>query len=77
MHAMGYFKHDLKEREKAHFLDTLERYRAGKAPLSTLLAILGVWIARWGQDYLEGQVYFNPYPLELFEISDSGKGRNY
>lgn len=77
MHAMGYFKHDLNEREKAHFLDTLERYRAGKAPLSTLLTVLGVWIARWGQDYLEGQVYFNPYPLDLFEISDSGKGRNY
>lgn len=77
MHAMGYFKHQLNEREKAHFLDTLERYRAGKAPLSTLLTVLGVWIARWGQEYLEGQVYLNPYPLELFEISDSGKGRNY
>jgi uncharacterized protein YbgA (DUF1722 family) len=77
MHAMGYFKQKLSEREKAHFLDNLERYRSGKAPLSTLLAVLGVWIARWGQDYLESQVYFNPYPLELFEITDSGKGRNY
>jgi uncharacterized protein YbgA (DUF1722 family)/uncharacterized protein YbbK (DUF523 family) len=77
MHAMGYFKHDLNEREKSHFLDSLERYRAGKAPLSTLLALLGVWIARWGQDYLESQIYFNPYPLELFEITDSGKGRDY
>lgn len=77
MHAMGYFKNELNEREKAHFLDTLERYRAGKAPLSTLLAVIGVWTARWEQDYLENQVYFNPYPLDLFEISDSGKGRNY
>lgn len=77
MHAMGYFKNELNQREKAHFLDTLERYRAGKAPLSALLAVIGVWIARWKQDYLESQVYFNPYPLDLFEISDSGKGRNY
>lgn len=77
MHAMGYFKNELNQREKAHFLYTLERYRAGKAPLSALLAVIGVWIARWKQDYLESQVYFNPYPLDLFEISDSGKGRNY
>ena len=77
MHAMGYFKKVLNEREKAHFLDTLERYRAGKAPLSALLAVIEVWIARWGQEYLEEQVYFSPYPLDLFEISDSGKGRDY
>jgi uncharacterized protein YbgA (DUF1722 family)/uncharacterized protein YbbK (DUF523 family) len=77
MHAMGYFKKELKQREKAHFLDTLEHYRAGKAPLSTLLAMLESWNARWDQDYLEDQTYFHPYPLELFEISDSGKGRNY
>ncbi len=77
MHAMGYFKNQLNEREKAHFLDMLERFRGGKAPLSTLLAVLGGWIARWGQDYLASQVYLNPYPLELFEISDSGKGRDY
>lgn len=77
MHAMGYFKNELKQQEKAHFLDTLERYRAGKAPLTTLLAMLGSWNARWHHGYLEDQVYFNPYPLDLFEISDSGKGRNY
>lgn len=76
MHAMGYFKNELNSREKAHFLDLLERYRAGRAPLSALLAVLGVWIARWERDYLAGQVYFNPYPLELIEISDSGKGRD-
>lgn len=76
-HAMGYFKKELKPREKAHFLDTLERYRKAKAPLNTLLTMLGSWNARWRHDYLDNQVYFNPYPLDLFEISDSGKGRDY
>ena len=27
------------------------------------------------EGYLDGQSYFEPYPLELVEITDSGKGR--
>jgi uncharacterized protein YbgA (DUF1722 family)/uncharacterized protein YbbK (DUF523 family) len=75
MHAMGYFSRQLNPREKAHFLDLLELYRQGKIPLSAAISVIRSWIHRFGTDYLEAQVYFEPYPPELVEITDSGKGR--
>ncbi len=76
MHAMGYFKDGLTPPEKAHFIASLEKYRAGKIPLSATIAIVNAWLARFGSDYLKQQTYFEPYPEELVEITDSGKGRD-
>ncbi len=76
MHAMGYFKDGLTPPEKAHFMATLEKYRAGKIPLSATIAIVNAWLARFGSDYLKQQTYFEPYPEDLVEITDSGKGRD-
>jgi len=76
MHALGYFKDGLMPPEKAHFLATVERYRAGKIPLSAGLAIVNSWLARFGSDYLKQQTFFGPYPEGLVEITDSGKGRD-
>ncbi len=76
MHAMGYFKDRLTPPEKAHFIATLEKYRAGKIPLSATIAIVNAWLARFGSDYLKQQTYFEPYPEDLVEITDSGKGRD-
>ena len=77
MHAMGFFKKELSALEKAHFLDLMERYRAAKAPLHSLQALVGSWVERFDTDYLRQQSYFAPYPMELYEITDSGKGRSY
>lgn len=77
MHAMGYFSRQLNAGEKALFLDDLERYRAGRLPLSACQGVLAAWIARFGQEYLAGQSLFRPFPDDLVEISDSGKGRDY
>jgi uncharacterized protein YbgA (DUF1722 family)/uncharacterized protein YbbK (DUF523 family) len=74
-HALGYFKEELSPVEKAFFLKSLDRYRAGKIPLSVCTSIIRVWIARFGQSYLEPQTYFEPYPEDLVEITDSGIGR--
>jgi uncharacterized protein YbgA (DUF1722 family)/uncharacterized protein YbbK (DUF523 family) len=76
MHAMGYFKEGLAAAEKRHFLGALEKYRAGKIPLSATVAIVNSWLARFGSDYLQQQTFFEPYPEELVEITDSGKGRD-
>jgi uncharacterized protein YbgA (DUF1722 family)/uncharacterized protein YbbK (DUF523 family) len=76
MHAAGYFKEGLAAPEKAHFLAALEKYRAGKIPLSAAIAIVNSWLARFGSDYLKQQTYFEPYPEALVEITDSGKGRD-
>jgi uncharacterized protein YbgA (DUF1722 family) len=75
MHALGFFSDGLSTGEKAFFLDALERYRAGRIPLSAVTAIARSWIVRFSTDYLKNQTFFEPYPTELVEISDSGKGR--
>lgn len=77
MHAMGYFKKGLSSREKAFFLDSLQKYRSGKTPLSTATRILGSWIIRFNEEYLMSQTFFKPYPEELVEIADSRKGRDF
>lgn len=76
MHALGYFKKELTGKEKKYFLHCLEKYREERIPLSALLSILQAWIIKYEKKYLERQRYFNPYPLELVEITDSGKGRD-
>jgi uncharacterized protein YbgA (DUF1722 family)/uncharacterized protein YbbK (DUF523 family) len=73
MHALGYFSYDLSSEEKAFFLDELQRYRDGKTPASSPRSILKSWFARFGQEYLERQTYFAPYPEGLLELTDSGK----
>jgi len=75
MHALGYFSKEISSREKSYFLDALERYRAGKLPLSAVISIVNSWIVRFEQPYLARQTFFSPYPEELALMSDSGKGR--
>lgn len=76
MHALGYFSDKLTSREKAYFLDLLEAYRNEKIPLSAVLTVLESWIIKYEEEYLSRQTYFTPYPPELMEIADSGKGRD-
>lgn len=76
MHALGYFSEKLTSDEKAYFLDTLQKYRDEKVPLSVPVSLVGVWIARFKEPYLARQTFFAPYPEALVAISDSGKGRS-
>lgn len=77
MHGLGYFSNTLSFKEKAFFLDSIEMYRNGKVPLSVPLNIVKSWIIRFDNEYLMTQTFFLPYPKELMEITDSGKGRDY
>jgi uncharacterized protein YbgA (DUF1722 family) len=76
MHALGYFSDGLSRSEKAFFLESLDKYRAGKIPLSASLSVVSSWLARFKNEYLEKQTFFAPYPEALVEITDSGKGRD-
>lgn len=76
MHAMGYFSSDLTGREKQFFLGSLDKYREMKIPLSVPVGILNSWLARYEREYLAGQTFFEPYPEDLVQITDSGKGRD-
>ena len=76
MHGLGYFSNELSSDEKAFFLDSLERYRSESVPLSVPLNIIRSFVVRFQEDYLAQQTFFEPYPEELMEITDSGKGRD-
>jgi uncharacterized protein YbgA (DUF1722 family)/uncharacterized protein YbbK (DUF523 family) len=77
MHAMGHFKDKLNKQEKTFFLKLTEEYRRGKTPLKSDIDVLMSWAVRFGEKYLLDQTFFNPYPEDLLDISDSGKGRDY
>lgn len=74
MHALGHFSEKLAGPEKAWFLELLERYRACRVPLSSVLTALRGWIVRFDEPFLKQQCFFEPYPETLVEMRDSGKG---
>ena len=73
MHILGYFKNELSKDEKSFFLETLDLYREGRIPFTSVLRLLKSWTIRFKSEYLEYQTYFEPYPEELMELSDSGR----
>lgn len=75
MHALGYVSERLAPREKAFFLATLGEYSAGRVPLSIPSRLMQSWIVRFEVSYLAEQAFFEPYPRELLDELDSGKGR--
>lgn len=75
MHMLGHVSDGLSGAEKALFLDTLEKYRAGQVPLSVPVALVRSWALRFGREKLLTQTFLEPYPEALVEITDSGKGR--
>jgi uncharacterized protein YbgA (DUF1722 family)/uncharacterized protein YbbK (DUF523 family) len=76
MHILGYFSDELTHEEKAFMLDTFEKYKDKKVPLSVPLHILKSYAIKYKQTYLLDQTIWNPYPAELVDISDSGKMEN-
>ncbi|WP_459841630.1 YbgA family protein [Halanaerocella petrolearia] len=76
MHAFGHFSNYLVTEEKNFFLNTVGKYRHGKVPLSVPINILKAWTIKYEIEYLREQTFFTPYPEELVQIKDSGKGIN-
>jgi uncharacterized protein YbgA (DUF1722 family)/uncharacterized protein YbbK (DUF523 family) len=76
-HAMGFVSDGLTKGEKNFLLNTIEEYRDERIPLSTVLHLIRSHAIRFNNAYVYDQVFMNPYPKELVEITDSGKGRNY
>jgi len=76
MHALGYFSEGLSAKEKSFFLNSIEEYRDERLPLSVPLGILKSWAVRFTDNYLLEQSFIQPYPSQLMQITDSGKGRD-
>lgn len=64
-HIFGYFKQDLSPPEKQEILAVLEQYRQGLIPLIVPVTLLNFLVRKYRQEYLVGQHYLNPHPLQL------------
>lgn len=73
-HALGYFNDDITKDEQIFIEETIDKYRVGKVPLSVPLNLLKGLAIRFKNEYLLNQSFLEPYPEELIDISDSGKG---
>ncbi len=74
LHMFGYVSEYLSSEEKIYFLDLLKLYNQHKKPLSAVMTILYGWVIRFDEKYLKMQTIFEPYPIEILDFMDSGKG---
>ncbi len=77
---MGYFSHQLSKDEKSFFLASVDKYKAGRLPLSACSSVLKAWIVRFKQEYLSSQTVLEPYPEQLTELEtvfSEVNGKNY
>ncbi|MHB9034533.1 MAG: YbgA family protein [Anaerolineae bacterium] len=65
MHTQEEFSVKLSAAEKAHFLETLNNYRAGSAPLSMCLRLVQDWARRFRHTSLQRQSFVHPFPAAL------------
>jgi uncharacterized protein YbgA (DUF1722 family)/uncharacterized protein YbbK (DUF523 family) len=65
MHMLGYFKKQLSSDEKAEILEIIERFKMGFLPLIVPVTLINHFVRKYHEDYLAGQFYLNPHPLEL------------
>jgi uncharacterized protein YbgA (DUF1722 family)/uncharacterized protein YbbK (DUF523 family) len=65
LHIAGYFKKQLSKDEKQELLEVIETYHKGLLPLIVPIVLLKHYIRKFGNPYLERQVYLNPHPMEL------------
>lgn len=72
-HAFGHVSDKVGDAERRHFLEAIDRYLDGFLPLGSLQFLLGSWALRFGDEYLQQQVYLEPYPTQLSLRLDSSK----
>jgi len=70
------YEKNLSMKEKEIFVDNIVKYSKGKLHLNTLLTTIKIYAARFEDEYILGQTVFSPYPENLIDISDSGRGIN-
>jgi uncharacterized protein YbgA (DUF1722 family)/uncharacterized protein YbbK (DUF523 family) len=64
-HLAGFLKRDLAPLDKAELHDAIRQYRLGRLPLIAPLLLLYHHIKHLRDDWLDAQVYLQPYPAEL------------
>ena len=70
------YKTYLSKNEINYFINLLNLYENRKIPFSSVIVAIQIYAIRFDDKDLLNQTFFNPYPIELISIADSGKGRN-
>lgn len=65
MHAFGYYKERLVAEEKKAFLAALSSYRDESTALADCLGMMRSYNLRFGNEHLNRQTFFEPFPREL------------
>jgi len=65
LHIMGYFKKELSAAEKQELLEVITSYHNHLVPLVVPITLLRHYVSKYGQAYLQGQIYLSPHPAEL------------
>jgi uncharacterized protein YbgA (DUF1722 family)/uncharacterized protein YbbK (DUF523 family) len=65
MHMMGYFRKELSGDEKSELLALIGQYGESLVPLIVPITMIRHYVRKYGQSYLEGQIYLSPHPAEL------------
>lgn len=74
-HAFGWISEHLGPEEKQHVLNAIEEYRDERLPLQAVTRLIEAHAIRFGNAYLQQQVFLQPYPRALAGLKDSGRGR--
>ena len=64
-HIFGHFKLLLGSEEKQQALEIIGHYHQGLVPLIVPITLLNFFVKKYRNDYLAGQYYLKPHPLEL------------
>ena len=69
------YKNMLNEEEINMFNGLIESYENQRIPFSTLEVVIKMYATRFEDKDILNQTFFYPYPENLINITDSGKGR--
>ncbi len=64
-HMMGYLRAPLDADERRELVQLIDDYRAGLVPLVVPITMFRHYVAKFGIEYLLGQLYLEPHPKEL------------
>jgi uncharacterized protein YbgA (DUF1722 family) len=64
-HLLGYLRKKLPADDRAEILETIDQYRLGLVPLIVPITLLKHHFRHHPIDWIQKQVYLNPYPAEL------------
>lgn len=71
---LGYFSENLSKEEKMFFIKKIEEFRVGKIPQRVIITLIEAYAIRFNNKYILNQSLIEPYPYELLNLDDSGKG---